>query len=526
MPYMNTNSLFRFAQKHSFILVLGGLFAVLALIVFGSINTISYPPFLPALLTPLFLIIAWMLWKRGKIDWLLYFYVLIHPLLLFRIPLFGPIGLHHLIILIVTAACILLIHQRKLRPIRFGKIFWPLILFLGVAYLSTVINIQRDFDVQRNTVFFFHALFLIVALNIFRSAKEAQRFFSVYIVSITFMVLTGIVAYIVARFTLHFHPEFFQYSPSEGLVRMASFALDANFLANHALFPIATLSIFLFAQKNYLTRLQTFYSWAILLLSSAVLFLTFSRSGMLAFFFVPIALLLFQKNYRRAKTYVYFLFYGVSLLALILLIEPDFLKNFFIRLPESLISEESKKTYGDALDLRIHKNTIEIDTSIATTKPTEKIESRDVSDDAINVRLFLWLAATEMFVDHPVFGLGTGNYATFFQDYLSDPNYRYLGQPSAHNTYLASMAENGIFGIFVLLLLITRVVWLLVWKYRFSSGKTQVFIYGISLALLTHVFQFAFMEGLNTMTLWYLFTFAALIEFLPNNLEKNVEQKP
>lgn len=58
-------------------------------------------------------------------------------------------------------------------------------------------------------------------------------------------------------------------------------------------------------------------------------------------------------------------------------------------------------------------------------------------------RLALWGAASAMFLDHPVLGVGYGNYRALYNDYIPGmaPN-----QLDAHNIYLQMLSEMGIIG--------------------------------------------------------------------------------
>ena len=81
----------------------------------------------------------------------------------------------------------------------------------------------------------------------------------------------------------------------------------------------------------------------------------------------------------------------------------------------------------------------------------------DDANFAIVERMAHWQAAGEMFVDHPLLGVGIGNYAAVYPAYAlpqwSDP----LGH--AHNYYLNIAAEAGILGLAAYLLLWAAAFW-------------------------------------------------------------------
>jgi len=69
---------------------------------------------------------------------------------------------------------------------------------------------------------------------------------------------------------------------------------------------------------------------------------------------------------------------------------------------------------------------------------------RATSVDAyiVESRLALWQAAAQMFMQHPLLGIGFGNYRVHFQEYMSGIDYAL----DAHNIYLQFLAECGIVG--------------------------------------------------------------------------------
>jgi putative inorganic carbon (HCO3(-)) transporter len=74
-------------------------------------------------------------------------------------------------------------------------------------------------------------------------------------------------------------------------------------------------------------------------------------------------------------------------------------------------------------------------------------------DESIQGRLAQWVVAVKQFADHPVLGVGSGNYNVRFQDYSLDLGLKFRnGQDrSAHSLYLEVLAEMGIVGLMGLL---------------------------------------------------------------------------
>ena len=72
-------------------------------------------------------------------------------------------------------------------------------------------------------------------------------------------------------------------------------------------------------------------------------------------------------------------------------------------------------------------------------------------------RVKLWRTALEMFKEHPLTGVGNGNYITLYDNYVyRHPELRYMNYSHfpSHNSYLKVLSELGIFGIIVFLALI------------------------------------------------------------------------
>jgi O-antigen ligase len=92
---------------------------------------------------------------------------------------------------------------------------------------------------------------------------------------------------------------------------------------------------------------------------------------------------------------------------------------------------------------------------------------------AIVERMAHWQAAWEMFVDHPVVGVGPGHYVVAYPDYAVLPYWKDpLGH--AHNVYLNIAAEEGFLGLVAYLAMLVSWVWLgltLVRRLAKSAGR-------------------------------------------------------
>lgn len=76
---------------------------------------------------------------------------------------------------------------------------------------------------------------------------------------------------------------------------------------------------------------------------------------------------------------------------------------------------------------------------------------------AVVERMVHWQAAWSMFLDHPLTGVGAGNFSVVFPDYSLHPIFR-VARGHAHNYYLHVLAELGIPGLVVYLSLLVSAV--------------------------------------------------------------------
>lgn len=61
-------------------------------------------------------------------------------------------------------------------------------------------------------------------------------------------------------------------------------------------------------------------------------------------------------------------------------------------------------------------------------------------------RLLMWHSAWNMFLDHPITGVGIGNYEKAYQEQYISPNAKERTQSHAHNNFLQVLADRGIIG--------------------------------------------------------------------------------
>jgi O-antigen ligase len=83
-------------------------------------------------------------------------------------------------------------------------------------------------------------------------------------------------------------------------------------------------------------------------------------------------------------------------------------------------------------------------------RPHEAERLQEVDEYTQVSRLALWGAAGVMFVGHPVLGVGYGNYASLYSDYVPGSS----DEIDSHNLYFQFLAETGIMGFLVFFVLV------------------------------------------------------------------------
>jgi O-antigen ligase len=123
---------------------------------------------------------------------------------------------------------------------------------------------------------------------------------------------------------------------------------------------------------------------------------------------------------------------------------------------------------------------------------------RDLQDSGIRGRMGALRVALQMFLDHPLLGIGLGNFEHYYQHYAHqlDITPQRGGDLAAHSLYLEFAAERGLLGLAVYLVLIWYIFRIIMRSARqlHAAGLTTyenlVFSYGYALLgyLVTSVF--------------------------------------
>lgn len=188
----------------------------------------------------------------------------------------------------------------------------------------------------------------------------------------------------------------FQYLTSSG--RPVGFNTNAIFFANNILIILLLMIGSLF-QRGIFTNAERIFLYLASLLSCIMLILNKTRGVWVAFILTIILSVFFtaRKNIKMAM-------YMVGLVVAFILLSfciPDF----------------SERLYN----------------------VTNPVQSRDIE------RIYIWISAWNMFLDHPLVGVGPGMFGSIYNNNYLLPS-AIKGFVNAHNTYLHFLAEAGFIG--------------------------------------------------------------------------------
>jgi O-antigen ligase len=148
-----------------------------------------------------------------------------------------------------------------------------------------------------------------------------------------------------------------------------------------------------------------------------------------------------------------------------------------------------------------------------------------------DARIPLWIAAWGMFVDAPILGFGPHTYGLFYQSYLETarlPEFSVVEPrftPWPHNLYLEVLAEQGLIGLTILMLLLAAALnraWKLVQARSHDTRR-----YGIAALASLLVICLAGLYELTFLRLWLpiiLFSILGVISLLDHVADQRVEQ--
>ena len=155
--------------------------------------------------------------------------------------------------------------------------------------------------------------------------------------------------------------------------------------------------------------------------------------------------------------------------------------------------------------------------SLLTAKNLTSRENAGQADGAIRGRATEMLAASNVFIDHFLIGVGPGQYAPFYSiDYQSNPDiaFRHIAEPRrAHSLYLELAAEMGIVGLGIFLFMVgglMRQLWQFRSRFRNQHPELEMLAAGVFLGLTAYIATAVFLHLAFQRYFWLLLGLAAV----------------
>lgn len=152
--------------------------------------------------------------------------------------------------------------------------------------------------------------------------------------------------------------------------------------------------------------------------------------------------------------------------------------------------------------------------SISLLNPNESVQTRIYEDSSFRGRTSEMLSGLLMFANHPLLGVGIGNYDVNYQDYASQLGLEYrFGNREAHSLYIETLAETGTLGILGLLTAFGSVL-LLLRGARHKIAQMPQYAYlqpwftSVQYAIISYSVSSVILHGDFMRYLWLLFALA------------------
>ncbi len=319
--------------------------------------------------------------------------------------------------------------------------------FLGSVFLTS----EKFVDTTNTPKFYFVVIFLLVTIAFI--AIGQKRIFFCANKSKTILWGISIICFFQACYGLFQFVGWFPSNHSKFAIT-GSFDNPAGFAAVLAM--VFTIGLFLFIKAK---RIEKYLAVIFLVVVAIAIFLSGSRTGLLAVLFSSFVFILFQTNIIHIFKKLKF----NKLLSVLII---------FLFASGSFILYSQKK-------------------------------------DSAKGRFLIWKVSTEMIKDKPVFGHGYGTFKAKYMDYQADyfknnpsSEFAQLADNVKHpfNEFIKITVEFGIVGLVIFISFVLYVLW------KFLKSKTEN--WGLVLSGLASLFIFAcFSYPLQYVAVWLLFAY-------------------
>jgi len=338
----------------------------------------------------------------------------------------------------------------------------PQNILIAVFFLIGLLSTFKEFDYS--FPFFLEvsskalALYFTVA-NLIKTRK--QLLFLVW-----FLVFINFISAIVGIYQYTHHIGVF-YEP-EGILRISGFAEDANVYAMDLVISIPLAIALVYACKR--VSVKAMLTGIILIIVVATI-LSFSRAGLMQLatvMFLSVGMRMIKKN-----KFIGILTMVIMLAAAIPLV------------PQKYWERASTIT--------------------------------QFSDPAIGKRLAGWKVGTDLFMENPLSGVGFGMFRyEYFMKSITSSDVRFKMGLDAHNLYIHTAAETGVFGLtFLVLLIIVTFKYLHDARKRFLSKGDQIMgevSSALQISLLVYLLGGMFISYLQLLIFWIIIPLAVVLK--------------
>ena len=463
--------------------------------------------------------------------------VVIVPQLFFDIRLYSVFDLSKAIALYLIVIAILIVWSIMLafkQNFRFSRtpLDIPILAFIFVFVISTVISINpivslfgtyKRYEGLTPTVCYILAFYTIV--NFVNTRRR------LYLLVISIVAGAVIASCYGILQCLGF--DLFKWSSFETRRVFSTFGNPVFFSAYLIItLPLTVALFFNYSNKEeaYVIKSRKILVWIFFVLSLIVystFWLTNTRACFVALIggLIPLLILIYvNKDTKKYR----FIIWVASFIALGI---------FFNMRPETSVINRFQGDFDTTMNISTDLSDIKVNTSLPVTR-TQTCEKPWIATKlnfggSTFSRVFQYLAATKIFKDYPLFGIGPDTIGIVYQKYLAkvftlkegDPGFLFPRQDRIHNDILDTVVTRGIFGL-------GTYIWLLVVfgvfvckQYRQLSNQDKVLMLGLLASIVSYLIQNEFSFGNTPIVTLFWVTMGLCISIVKINNSKVVSEE-
>ncbi|HML34135.1 O-antigen ligase family protein [Sporomusa sphaeroides] len=155
---------------------------------------------------------------------------------------------------------------------------------------------------------------------------------------------------------------------------------------------------------------------------------------------------------------------------------------------------------------------------------TRVVTLTDMSYQSNSERVLMWKSAWAMFCDHPLTGVGLGQYPYYYQTEYMSPLAKEIHQRHAHNNFLQMLAETGLIGFTAYCLMMGSILYYSFSDWLHSRDTSSLMFFAATLGVgIQSLTDFNF--GLNKMMRLYFCLMAMYLQYryLPTGRSDNTD---